>query len=206
MKNLINLLKDVFLYKVEFVRENPFLASLISFTKGVVFTIIAMLLLCSCSPRMYNFPKDVTHVLAVNSQGDTVKVPIENIRQQIRSPYYNNWQFNYNDNWIPYSQWYSPFYTTPFFNWRYYNNPRPIIVPKPQPRYIPRHFDNRPNPPIRQEIPNRGRSNVQPPMRQPQQPPRVQQPRQPQQPPRVQVPKQQPPQRPQTRGGVDIKQ
>lgn len=201
MKNLINLLKDVFLYKVEFVRENPFLASLISFTKGVIFTVIVMILLCSCSPRMYNFPKDVTHVLAVNSQGDTVKVSVESIRKQIRSPYYSNWQFNYNDNWIPYSQWYSPFYTTPFFNWRYYNNPRPIIVvPNPKvssPRYIPRHFDNRPNPPIRREIPNRGRVNV------PQQPPRVQQPRQPQQSPRIQVPRQQPPQ---TRGGVDIKQ
>lgn len=143
-------MKKLWNFKLDFIRRNPILSSLISFLKGVIFTLIVCCLLSSCSPKLYSPSDRVTHILGVNQSGDTIKIPLRDIQ-----------------NRIPQSQWYSPFYTTPFFHWRYYNNPRPIII-QPQPKYMPHRFDNRPNPPIRRErieIPNRGRVNPQPPMR-----------------------------------------
>ena len=176
--------------------------------KKILVILSVIVLLSSC--KIYTYPPqpEIKSVLAVTSKGDTIQVSTDYLQREFnQNPgNYSNWRFNWNNSWYFGYGWFN--YYDPYWMYRIPYQNRIIVQPRPRvskPKYIPRHFDNRPNPPIRREQvipPSRGRNNQQP--RQPQQPPRVQVPRQ--QPPRVQQPRQQPPQRPQTRGGVDIKQ
>lgn len=179
-------MKKLWQFKIDFIRKNPILSSYISFMKGVLITLIVCCLLSSCvSYKQYSKEPDIVSVLAVTSKGDTIQLSTDYLRKEFESNSgnYSNWRFNWQNNWYYGYGWYN--YYDPYWIYRIPYQNRIVIPKQPQQRYIPRHFDNRPNPPIRREgivvQPNRGRSNVQPPMRQPQQP-KVQQPpmRQPQ--------------------------
>jgi len=85
--------------------------------------LLLFLFITSCSPYYYksNDKPIITHVLALNSEGDTLKIPIKDIKPnviynvigydwyQLRSGYYNRWNnpyyhpiyrkpYNFNDN------------------------------------------------------------------------------------------------------------
>ena len=180
--------------------------------------IILLILVSVSSCKIYHTQRQpqIQSFLAITSAGDTIQVSPEYLRHQFnQNPgNYSNWRFYWDNNWYYGNGWFN--YYDPYWMYRIPYQNRIIIQPRPKvstPRYVPRHFDNRPNPPIRREPqvqPNRGRSNVQPRVQQ-QPPSRIQQ--QPRTPQRTQPQRQVPPtrngnstQRPQTRGGVDIKQ
>jgi len=180
--------------------------------------IILLILVSVSSCKIYHTQREpqIQSFLAITSQGDTIQVSSEYLRTEFnQNPYnYSNWRFYWDNNWYYGNGWFN--YYDPYWIYRIPYQNRIIIQPRPRvstPRYVPRHFDNRPNPPIRREPqvqPNRGRTNVQPRVQQ-QPPSRIQQ--QPRTPQRTQPQRQVPPTRngnstprPQTRGGVDIKQ
>lgn len=70
-----------------------------------LFTIIIILFSVSCSSYLYNGKEkiQVTHVLAMTSTGDTLKIPIDKIRPNI---YYNVIGYDY---YRPY-RYYNPYY------------------------------------------------------------------------------------------------
>ena len=101
--------------------EQRDLGRVISVTILTIILLFAMLV--SCSPYYYksNDKPIITHVLALNSEGDTLKIPIKDIKPnviynvigydwyQLRSGYYNRWSnpyyhpiyhkpHNFNDN------------------------------------------------------------------------------------------------------------
>ena len=101
--------------------EQRDLGRVISVTILTIILLFAMLV--SCSPYYYksNDKPIITHVLALNSEGDTLKIPIKDIKPnviynvigydwyQLRSGYYNRWSnpyyhpiyhkpYNFNDN------------------------------------------------------------------------------------------------------------
>jgi hypothetical protein len=170
-----------------------------------ILIILSALLLTSCgSYRIQQRQPQVSTVLAITNEGDTIQVPIREFQRKLTPQDYPGWNFYWNNSWWMYNDWYWNYYqpNPRLFTPRYYiYTPRPKVVVPQQPRrtYVPRHVE-----PMRVETPIRGRSNqTQPRVQQPQ--PRVQQPtRQPQ---RTQSPirQQQTPSKT-TRGGVIIKQ
>lgn len=181
--------------------------------KHFVILILASLLLVGCVTYRQPARPQIVSVLAIDSKGDTIQVSTDYLEREFRNNpgNYSNWRFQWDNSWYYGYGWFN-YYNPYWYNPRYYYPQRPIIIQRPrvstprvqpQPRrnYVPRHFE-----PRTPETPNRGRSNVQP--RQPQQnTPRVQ-PQQPR-PTRPVVPNRnnnQSPQRPQTRGGIIIKQ
>ena len=162
--------------------------------------LILLVLISVSSCKIYTYPPkpEIKSLLAVTSQGDTIQVSTDYLQREfeVNPGRYSNWRFNWDNNWYYGYGWYN--YYDPYWMYRIPYRNRIIVQPRPKvstPRYVPRHFDNRPSPPIRREPvvpPSRGRSNVQPRQPQVQQPKQSQGPRQvPQQSPRVQ-PKPQP--------------
>lgn len=168
--------------------------------------VVLLLGLSSCgSYRIQQSRPEVSHILAITNQGDTIQVPIEEFQRRLTPQDYSGWNIYWNNSWWMYNDWY----------WNYWNpNPRwftpryqiyrPRVVVPQQPRrtYVPRHFE-----PRGVETPIRGRSNQpQPRVQQPtrQQPSRVQQ--QSKTPQRTQTPIRQQQTPKTTRGGVIIKQ
>lgn len=122
-----------------------------------ILLILSFVLLSSCgSYRIQQRGPEITHVLALTKEGDTLKVPIEEFQRKLTPDYYDGYRFYWNNSWWLYNDWY----------WNYwYQNPQwfyprtQIVVPRNRtrvqtPRYTP------------QVQPNRGRSNQQ--SRQPQ--------------------------------------
>lgn len=66
-----------------------------------ILLLLGILFMFSCGSLSY--PPPITHILAVNSIGDTIQVPIEQIRYNINYStgynYYNDWRFYYGNNW-----------------------------------------------------------------------------------------------------------
>ena len=98
------------------------------------------LLFISCI-SYYPSSYKVESVLAVTSKGDTIQMPLSQLRREYNYDTFNNWQFYYGNNWwlwndwryrypsynLWYNNWYNPYSGT----FRYYNQPKT--------RYIPRH-------------------------------------------------------------------
>ena len=166
--------------------------------------LLPILLLSSCgSYRIYQAQPQVSTVLAITNQGDTIQVPIQDLQRNLTPQDYPGWNFYWNNSWWMYNDWYWNYYqpNPRLFRPRYYiQTPRPRVVVPQQPRrvYVPIQPQ-----PTRVTTPIRGRSN--------QTPPRVQQPQlRVQQPTRIPQRTQSPVRQQQTpkttRGGINIKQ
>lgn len=80
----------------------------------------------------------VESVLAVTSKGDTIQMPLSQIRKQYDYTTYSNWQFYYGNNWWLWNNW--PYrYSTPYYNWNRFNYVprRPATRPQTQPQRQP---------------------------------------------------------------------
>ena len=98
------------------------------------------LLLTSCGSFTYT-SYSVESVLAVNKQGDTIQVPLSQLRRQYNYNTYSDWQFYYgNNNWYLWSDWRLryPSYNLWYNDWyrpynrttRYYNQPKTRYIPR----------------------------------------------------------------------------
>jgi len=159
--------------KYDWVRRNPILSSYIGFVKGIIFTLILCSLLSSCgSYRIQQRGPEITHVLAITKEGDTLKVPIQELQRDLTPDYYEGYRFHWNNSWWLYNDWYwnywyqNPRWFYPRYQVQIPQNRVRVRTPKVPQRYIPR-----PNTPNRVESatprgsntpqvqPNRGRSN-----------------------------------------------
>jgi hypothetical protein len=130
-----------------------------------IFTILSVILLSSCgSYRIQVREPQISNVLAITTEGDTIQVPIQALQRNLTSDYYSGYRFYWNNSWWMYNDWY----------WNYYyQNPR-LFYPRYQlrvprnrvriqtPRYTPQRRVQVPRQPQRrtpQVQPNRGRSN-----------------------------------------------
>ena len=87
---------------------------------SMVFVLLAMICITSCSPSIYQYRKNfdqpvITHVLALTDDGDTVQIPISEIRPRTiynvvgydysypynmyRNEYQNYWRYTPNNAW-----------------------------------------------------------------------------------------------------------
>ena len=87
---------------------------------AMIVACILIFLLSSCSSYYYqNKGPKVTHVLALTEEGDTLKIPIKDIKPNV---IYNVVGYDW---WYPrpsyYSRWDNPYYLRPHF----YNTPKP---------------------------------------------------------------------------------
>ena len=164
--------------------------------------LFGLIVLTSCgSYRIQQRGPEITHVLALTSDGDTLKVPIQDLQRKLTPDYYDGYRFYWNNSWWLYSDWYwNYWYPNPrLYTPRYYIQRPKVVTPQPRTWRYRTNIEQRRSGLSPQ--PSRGRSNVQP----RQNTPRVQ-PQQPR-PTRQTVPSrsnnQQPPR---TRGEVIIKQ
>ncbi len=118
--------------------EQRDLGRVISVTILTIILLFAMLV--SCSPHYYKGSDKpiITHVLALNSEGDTLKIPINDIKPNViynvvgydwyrlRPGYYNRW-------------------AEPYYHPRLYNPPKPIYNGNSNINY--NNNNNAPNPP-----------------------------------------------------------
>jgi hypothetical protein len=78
----------------------------------------------------------ISHVLAVTSEGDTINMPIEEFRRKVEPNYYNDWRFYYNSQWYWGNNWFYGL-NDPYWRWRiyrnYYNRPK-VYTPTPPQR------------------------------------------------------------------------
>jgi hypothetical protein len=112
----------------------------------------------------------VTHVLAITQTGDTVQVPMNQLRREFEPNYYNNWQFYWGNNWYWGNIWY-PYYFSPY-RYDYWNNPRwrrniiitptPPRVAPPRREYVPSRTTPRRVTPVTPSTPRREFSPQQP--------------------------------------------
>lgn len=132
-----------------------------------ILIILTTLLLTSCgSYRIQQRGPEITHVLALTKEGDTLKVPIQDLQRDLTPDYYSGYRFYWNNSWWMYNDWY----------WNYwYQNPRwfypryQIRIPRNRVRVqTPRYTPQRNQSVIRgnrssnlRAQPNRGRSNQQ---------------------------------------------
>ena len=142
-----------------------------------IFTILSILFLTSCgSYSIITRQPDISHVVAITTEGDTVKVPIQALQRDLTPDYYSGYRFYWNNSWWLYNDWYwNYWYRNPqWFYPRYrIETPKPRVS-TPRYRYTPPRFTNTPNTNRRQDSrvqpqtrtpkvqPNRGRSNQQP--------------------------------------------
>lgn len=130
-----------------------------------ILLILSFVLLTSCgSYKVQQRGPEITHILAITKEGDTLKVPVEDLQRKLTPDYYDGYRFYWNNSWWMYNDWY----------WNYwYQNPRwfypryQIRIPQNRVRVqTPRYTPNRVVVPQRrgttpQIQPNRGRSNTQ---------------------------------------------
>lgn len=104
--------------------------------KGLILSLLTIVLLSSCSSYNRIQGDRITHVLAVTEKGDTVKVPASELNRNAQPNYYDNWQFFWRNNWYWGNVWY-PYYYIPYRQ-NYWNNwywrRTPIII-NPTPRF-----------------------------------------------------------------------
>jgi len=86
-------------------------------------------------------PYQIESVLAVNKQGDTIQVPLSQLRKQYNYNTYSDWQFYYGNNlWYnwnywrlrypTYSIWYNDWYRPYWYRQRYYYQPKTRYIPR----------------------------------------------------------------------------
>jgi hypothetical protein len=133
------------------------------------FIILSVLLLTSCgSYRIQKRQPEISHLLALTTEGDTIKVPIQELQRDLTPDYYSGYRFYWNNSWWLYNDWYWNYY---YQNPRWFYPRTQIIVPNNRirvqtPRYTPqRQLPNKYPSRTPQVQPNRGRSNQ---VRQPQ--------------------------------------
>ena len=132
-----------------------------------ILLLLALITLNSCgSYSIVTRQPDISHVMAITTKGDTIRVPIQEFQRRITPEYYNGWNIYWNNSWWMYNDWYwNYWYGNPrLFQQRYFiQTPRPrVSTPRYQPRVQPQRNQIR----TPQVQPNRGRSNQQ--TRQPQ--------------------------------------
>lgn len=121
--------------------------------KKLLFILLVLLTISSC--KIYTYPQpEISHVLAVTKQGDTIQVPLRELQRDLSPNYYNGYQFYWNNSWLYYNDWY--------YNY-FYKFQRPYIQFR-QPRIQTPKYKQPKNysPPRPRVQPNRGRSNQQP--------------------------------------------
>ena len=100
------------------------------------------MLLTSCNTQRNLKSNNVTHVLSINEKGDTIQVPMSELRREFRNEYqpnqYNNWQFYWGSNWYWGNVWY-PYYFIPHqysYRYHYWDNwywrRNPVIINQPR--------------------------------------------------------------------------
>ena len=104
--------------------------------------IILIGMLTSCTPQLYKNQINVTHVLALTEEGDTIKIPINKIRPNVvynvvGYDYYRPYYYN---RWNPFNTYYDPYY-------------HPNIY-KPKPSYNVNNSNNNVSIPIRPSNPS----------------------------------------------------
>lgn len=119
--------------------------------KKLILILTIGMLLASCNAQRNLQGNDITHVIGINDAGDTIQVPIRELRREFRNDFqsnqYNNWQFYWGNNWYWGNIWY-PYYFLPHqyqYSYRYHywdswywrrnqviiNQPRQIQPPRP---------------------------------------------------------------------------
>jgi len=90
-----------------------------------IIILLSVLLLSSCGVYQIQTIKrpQITHVLGITSQGDTIQVSVNDIKRQldINTGSYSNWRFYYDNSWY----WGTGWYWNPYYNG--YFNPRPRL-------------------------------------------------------------------------------
>ena len=87
---------------------------------SILLLIILVAMLASCSPYYYQSKgPQVTHVLALTEDGDTLKIPIKDIKPNV---IYNVVGYDW---YRPYSGYYTR-WAEPYYHPRLYNPPNPI--------------------------------------------------------------------------------
>lgn len=136
-----------------------------------IFILISVLLLSSCGSYQIQVRQpEISHVLAITKEGDTIQVPIEALQRNLTPDTFTGYRFYWNNSLWMYNDWY----------WNYwYNNPQwfhprfQVRTPRNRvrvqtPRYTPQRQPNRvqvPRQPQRrtpQVQQNRGRSTQTP--------------------------------------------
>ena len=120
--------------------------------------LLIILLVSSCTSYTRLQSARVTHVLAITESGDTIQVPMRELRREFQPDYYNNWQFYWGNNWYWGNVWY-PHHFSPY-QYRYWDNwywPRTPIIINPTPRVQPPRREVAPprNNPRREVVPPR---------------------------------------------------
>ena len=140
-----------------------------------LFTILSVILLTSCgSYRIQVREPQISNVLAITTEGDTIQVPIQALQRNLTPDYYSGYRFYWNNSWWMYNDWYwNYYYQNPRWFYPRYQIRVPNYRPKVStPRYTPQRQPRRVEVPRQsqrrtpQVQPNRGRSNQTP--RQPQ--------------------------------------
>jgi len=97
--------------------------------KKLLLIILFSPLLFSCGVYEMNSQPRITHVLAINSLGEQVNVPINSIILRNDPYFYTNWQFYWGNTWYWGYNWYNHVYD-PYWRprlSRYYVNYRPNL-------------------------------------------------------------------------------
>lgn len=72
-----------------------------------IFILFVFLLVTSCGIYNVTTPEPrITHVLAITSEGDTINMPLEQLRKNETYNSYDDWRFYYNYNWYLGAGWY----------------------------------------------------------------------------------------------------
>lgn len=99
----------------------------------ITFLWIWVILLSSCGSFQY-VPSRVESVLAVTNSGDTIQVPLSQIRDNYSFRNFNNWQFYYGSDWYFWNEIYLRYPRfSGFYSWYHsnrFNNYRSYIRPK----------------------------------------------------------------------------
>lgn len=135
----------------------------------VILVLILGMLLMSCNSHRKTGRERITYVLAVNQMGDTIKVPLRELRRNMYPQHYSRWQFYWGDSWYWGNVWY-PQYFVPYY-YRYWNGlywsrypvmTNPSFQFQPQRQVIPQRTRIRTNTPRganQNSLPPRGNSN-----------------------------------------------
>ena len=116
----------------------------------VIMAIIVLFgIFSSCTPQLYKNQINVTHVLALTEEGDTIKIPINQIKPNV---IYNVIGYDY---YRPYRPWYySNNFYHPSYNYNY--KPKPNTNPSTP---LTNNVITKPNPVIINNAPNPVKTN-----------------------------------------------